>query len=140
MKKILFFLIGLIFFNAVFSQTKEEHLQKSRRLKTTAWILTGTGAALTIGGSILVVDGALKNNDHHGSGSDDASVTEIVAGAGLTVLGLASVGVSIPFFIRAHKENKRAMTFSFKNENIPLVRNGRFARQVYPALALHIRL
>jgi hypothetical protein len=140
MKRIIVFAIVLIFCNRVFSQTKEEHLQKSKRLKTTAWILAGSGAALTVGGGILVIDGALKNNERHGSGSDDANVTEIITGAGLTVLGLTAVGVSIPFFIRAHKEHKRAMTFTFKNENIQLVSNGKSGRLQYPALSLRIGL
>jgi hypothetical protein len=138
MKKIIIFILAVIFCSTVFSQKKEEHLQKSRRLNTAAWIFAGSGTALAVGGMILLIHADSRQNDYNDRG--EGNLTAAIAGLGLTVIGIAAIGTSIPFFIRGHKEHKRGMSFSFKNEKIQLLPTGIFTRQVCPALSLQISL
>jgi hypothetical protein len=138
MKILLPFTIALIFSTGAFSQSrKERQLQTSKRLNTAAWIFAGSGTALVIGGTILLIDADSKQNDYNSGGSD---ITEVIGGFGLTIMGAAALGTSIPFFIRSHKEHKRAMAFSLKNEHVPLLYKGIFTKQGYPALSLKINL
>jgi hypothetical protein len=140
MKIIILFAIALIFCKNTFSQTKEAHLQKSRHLKTVAWVLAGGGTALTVGGFVLILDGSDNryNNNYYGYDNGNNNTAKILGGAGLMVMGLAAIGTSIPFFIRSHKEHKRAIAFSIKNENIQVLQYGRLTRQLYPALSFRI--
>jgi hypothetical protein len=138
MKKIILITTtALIFCTNVFSQKHIDHLQKAKRLKTTAWVLLGSGLAVTITGGFVVDNNSGRTNNYYG-GYDNNYQAGAVAGVGLIVLGLAEMGTSIPFFIRSHREQKRAMAFSIKNENIQVFQKGRFSRQVYPALSLQI--
>jgi amino acid transporter len=134
MKKIISLAFTFIFCTQVFSQVrKEEHLQESKRQNKVGWILVGSGAALIVGGGVII-NNVKKNNE----GIDGDFIT--IIGLPIVILGVAVTGASIPFFIRSHKEYKKGLALSIKNEHIQLIQKGMFTRQVYPAIALKINL
>lgn len=98
--------------------TKQDYLQKSKSQRTSAFILLGTGAAL------LAVAAP-------GNVSFDI-LPILVIGGGAAIVG------SIPLFIAAGKNKRRAMSLSFKNETVPLPQPGGFANQ--PALSVTINI
>jgi hypothetical protein len=103
-------------------------MSKSRDKRTAAFIFLGGGAAVTAGG-LLLFNSGLNNGDG-----------KSVLGFFMTGVGIGSMGVSIPFFIGAHKARKRAMSMSMKKENTSLLYKSGFSRQFYPALVLQIPL
>ena len=121
----------------------DDYMQRSNRKERAGIILLSSGAAVTAGGTILIIDGVNRNNrngDYNGNGELNAGEAEVVLGALVTVLGVASMSASIPFFVGAHRSRKKAMDISLKTENAPLLYKTAFARQMYPALAFHIPL
>ncbi len=83
-------------------------LLKSKKQKTTGWILIGGGAGLTVAGFIIGQKEAIKDPLGFYSG-------EQTSGAALIVIGAASMVGSIPFFIASGK-NKRKAELMLKNE------------------------
>jgi hypothetical protein len=75
--------------------TKNDYLQKSKNQKTAAWVLLGGGLALAVGGALLDV-----NSDW--SSSETPYLVVITAGC-------ASMLGSIPLFISAAKNKRKAM-------------------------------
>ena len=113
--------------NSKFS--KDYYLQKSKNKKTVAWILLG-------GGTAMAVAGAIAFSDNWDKGSNTA--TDI---SGFILLGgfVADI-VSIPFFISAHKNKKRAVSIVFTNQKIFLPaknNNGLIAR---PSVVIRVGL
>lgn len=126
MKKIIVFALLLLSSLATFSQqtepsapsTKQDYLQKSKSQRTSAFILLGSGAAL------LAIAAP-------GNVSFDI-LPVLVIGGGAAIVG------SIPLFIAAGKNKRRAMSMSFKNETAPVLQNSGFTSRVVPSLALKI--
>jgi hypothetical protein len=121
----------------------DDYMQKSNRKKRAGVILLSSGAVVTAGGAILIIDGVHRNNrngDSYGNGELNAGEAEVVLGALVTVLGVASMSASIPFFAGAHRSRKKAMSISLKTENAPLLYKYAFARQSYPVLSFHVPL
>lgn len=126
MKKITFSFLLLSVSAVTFSQqtdpmpplTKQDYLQKSKSQRTTAFILLGSGAAL------LAIAAP-------GNVSFDI-LPVLVIGGGAAIAG------SIPLFIAAGKNKRRAMSMSFKNESVPVPQNSGFASRPVPSLALKI--
>ncbi len=104
--------------------TKQDYLQKSKKQKTVAWVLLGVGLVSTSLGSIQV-------NPDYGSNDNQAA---------FLVVGLAAIGTSIPFFIAASKNKKKAASVSFKMEQSPYLKVARTGHTYYPAVSysLHI--
>lgn len=144
MKKIIIISMLLILSAASFSQPapetptlKTDYLKKSKSQKTAAWILLGTGTALmTTGFAVGVNEG-------------EASIISLITGevkepsnTGETLIwtGLAAAAGSIPLFIAARKNNKKAMSLSLKNETMPQLHKGGFINQSVPSLTLKISL
>ena len=83
-------------------------LQKSKKQKTTAWILLGGGAGIVATAVIITLsDGFLSLFDL----KKDNNRGVLLAAGGAVMLG------SIPFFI-ASGNNKRKANFILKNENV----------------------
>ena len=121
----------------------DDFMQKSNRKERAGIILLSSGAAVTAGGTILIIDGVKRNNrngDYNGNGELNAGEAEVVLGALVTVLGVASMCASIPFFVGAHRSRVKAMSLSLKTENIPGLYKTAFLGQVFPALAFHLSL
>jgi len=100
--------------------TKQDYLQKSKSQRTSAFILLGTGAAL------LAVAAP-------GNVSFDI-LPILVIGGGAAIVG------SIPLFIAAGKNKRKAMSLSFKNETVPLPKYGGFTYQCATSLTPKPRL
>jgi len=119
--------------------TKDEYLQKAKGQKTGAIILIAAGGALVIAGAAV----ATKDlNDDLGNIFEPDTETnkhETLATV-LVVAGIAAIAGSIGLFVSAHKNKKRAMSVSFKNEpTLQLQRSMAFYRSV-PSFTLKISL
>lgn len=77
------------------SLKKQDYLQKSKKQKTTAWILLGGGAAVVAGSAILDV-------------SSDWTKSETPYVVAICVGGASMIG-SIPLFIASGRNRRKAM-------------------------------
>jgi len=96
--------------------SRQDYLDKSKRQKTTAFILLGGGVALsTLGFIIFPVETAICPVPIGGV-CPDPEETKLIA-SGILIYGgaLAALG-SIPLFISSNKNAKKAAQLSFKNE------------------------
>lgn len=149
MKKIIFHSLLLIISAASFSQqinpapplAKQDYLQKSKKQKTAAWIITGAGSM-----GLLVT--ALADASQETSG---VFVTFFSLGTieptyksytGLYLASAALTAVGISFFITSANNKKKAIfaTTSFKMEKFPTLQNGKLSSYASPSLSLKINL
>ena len=145
MKKIIVFLLLLTISSVSFSQvvnpgpalTNKDYLQKAKRQNTTAWILLGSGFALTSAGIITGINGV--TNEIIGAFNGEKSNT-LEVGAVLFYTGLASMIASIPLFIAFSKNKKRALGLALKNEQSPLLTKQSIISRAVPVLNLKIGL
>ena len=117
----------------------DEYMEKSRRKKTAGIIFLSSGAALTAGGTALIIDG-INRNERSGSGTDELSSGEVeaVVGVLVTIVGVGAMCGSIPFFVGAHRSRAKAMSLSLKTETLPQLYKSSFSRLPYPALSVRI--
>ena len=112
--------------------TSEQYLKKSKNQKTTAWVLFGLGTTAIVGG-IAVSNGS----------QDDFSkaLNTAFVGAPLMLLGLTLDVISIPVFVSADKNKKRAMeaSTSIKFEEVPSWSGGAIRQSNVPTLAIQVR-
>lgn len=105
--------------------TKEDYLRKSKKQKVAAWVSLGAGIGMFIGGIAINLNGdwveANKNK-----------------GLWLSYIGGATTLVSIPFFIFAHKNKKRAASVAINNQNFLLPQQSEWYLKMYPAVALKV--
>ncbi|MEJ0101060.1 MAG: hypothetical protein WDO19_00260 [Bacteroidota bacterium] len=133
----------LLMFNCVAqrkARSYEDYMQKSHKRTTAAWIFLGSGAALTAGGTALLVSGINDDNDDYYGYNEDRNAGKIIGGFALMLGGVALMGTSIPFFIMSHRYKRKAMDLAFKAEKIQLPRIGKISNQYYPALTLRFNL
>ena len=114
------------------------YLKKSKNQKTAAWLLVGGGAVVTTVGMVVgfgeVTDAIITSF----SGEEQSSFS---AGALLTLTGLTAMVGSIPLFIAAGKNRRKAAaSVSFKVENATNIYQLAVTNTRYPAVAIHIRL
>jgi hypothetical protein len=149
MKNPIFTVVLLVFSLSLFSQKitpntysrHDDYMQRSRKKQTAGIIFLSSGAALTAGGTALIIDG-VNRNKRSGSGYDELSTGEVeaVIGGLVAFIGLGAMCGSIPFFVGAHRSRVKAMSLSLKTENAPQLYKSSFSRQPYPALAFRIPL
>ena len=141
MKKALLFAILLVISAASFSQqikstptlTKQDYLKKSKTQKTFAWILVGTG----VGFVVAAVASTGVDDVANSIGGDNSGVNR---GVTLFIIGGITTLSSIPLFLASHRNKKRGMSLSFKNEMAPQIHKGSFAYRSVPSLTLKIGL
>ncbi len=135
MKKIFFFITLLLVMHTCFSQqtepapvlTKQDYLHKSRSQKTTALILLPAGAAMVVGGiAINLGDGLFSSTPNKG--------------LWLSYLGGGVMLSSIPFFIAAGKNKKKAMNLSASISTLPVYTITKNEVTTKPSPAVVIRL
>jgi hypothetical protein len=121
------------------SLTKEEYLKKSKRQRTGAIVMISAGGALVIAGIAVAANDL--GNDLYNIFDDNASTNNHeTLSTVLAVVGVAAMLGSIGLFVSAHKNKKKAMSISFKNETAPLMQNSMVFQQYVPSLSLRIRL
>ena len=108
MKPIILLVSCLLLVNQVFSQmkTKEYFLEKSKKQKTTAWILLGAGAG-------AIITGAIMDNSHKG---EEQSFT----GGFVEIGGIISTLTGIPFLISSLINKRRAIKLTINTGKIIL--------------------
>jgi hypothetical protein len=142
MKKVLFSIVCIIMVTHSFCQvtatplTKEDYLKKSKNQKTAAWVML-------IGGTVLTTIGvgvALGSGLDCAYGVPDCDNNQTLP-AILTITGGAAMLGSIPLFIVADKNKKKAMSAVLIIEKMPAIRfSGSVKYQSYPAISLRLPL
>ena len=149
MKKITIFFVLLAVSAATFSQqtnpaptlTKQNYLKKSKSQKTIAWILLGTGTAMMVTGSVIWNNAAEENvNNAYDPFSAALAPYATTDGTVLTAAGLIVAAGSIPLFIIAGKNKRRAASVSFKNQFVPQINNSGYVNRTIPSVNLKINL
>ena len=133
MKKIILGIMLLMLATISFSQqnnpspalTKQEYLIKSKHQKITAFCLAG-------GGIIVWLAGVSKNMNQN----DD------IDGGGEVAMAIGSIAAlaSIPMFIIASKNKRKAASISFKNEPSLQVQKNSFVYRAVPSLTFKLQL
>ena len=147
MKKTIILSLLLIIATATFSQqtnplpalTKQNYLQKSKNQKTAAWILVAGGAALIVTGAIVWANEVNKRAETDPFGGLVAVYTT-TSGYWIVAAGLVAAAGSIPLFIAASKNKRKAMSLSFKKETVPHLQKNSFVNRSIPSLSLKINL
>jgi hypothetical protein len=143
MKKAILFAILLILSATSFSQpitpvqplTSEDYLRKSKTQKTVGWIMLGGGVAITTIG-LLIADKQINDDPYGFIISDKGSGTAI-----LTIIGIGTALGSIPLFIAAGKNRRRAAAaVSFKMESATTIYQWAVSNNRYPAVVVQFRL
>lgn len=118
--------------------TKQDYLLKSKHQKTAAWILLGGGTVLTgigigvgLNEATTTYVGILTFNPPKKTSS---------TGAVLFITGLAAMAGSIPLFIASGRNNRKAMSMSFKNETTPLLMKQSVVYRSIPTFTLKLTL
>jgi hypothetical protein len=145
MKKILILCLLLAFTGNAFSQVdtavsnssiKTDYLKKSKNQKTIAWVLLGSGTALMITGA-LVSNNAVENDP---LGTLYGVNKDANTGAILFIVGGVAGLTSIPFFVAGSKNKQRALSVSFKNESVPLLKKNALVHLSLPSVSLVLEL
>lgn len=147
MKKHIFVLLLMAISANLFSQapdslkafTSSDYLKKSKNQNNAGWIFLGSGFAVSAAGLIVSTIGVAEEFTGIFTGEESK---KFETGAVVFYIGVAAMLTSIPFFITASKNKKRAngISASFKLENRLLVKQGAMIKSSYPALALKINL
>lgn len=147
MKKLTIILLFLAVSATSFSQqitatalpVKTNYMKKSKHQKTVAWILAGTGVGLAV--TVFTTNSgkeyaanALVNAI---AGNDYGSLNTIGT---LLIIGGISTLSSIPLFIAAHRNKKKGISLSFKNESTTQLQKNSFVSRSVPSLSLKICL
>ncbi|MDX1938689.1 MAG: hypothetical protein SFU21_16330 [Flavihumibacter sp.] len=140
MKRVIFLFLALNLVASSFAQNtgtkvptiNNEFYEKSRKQKTAAWIFLAGGATLAISG---VVIGTLEANLVR---EDENSVLGTI----MVFTGLSAMVGSIPLFIAADKNKRKAITtsVSFRIEKATIIKPLLAYTNRYPAVAIQIRL
>ncbi|HEY0750380.1 MAG TPA: hypothetical protein VGD26_04460 [Chitinophagaceae bacterium] len=131
MKKTITALLFLLYSITLYSQqlTQEQYLQKSKNQKT--W-----GYVLTVGGSAMVIGGALAVGSKAAYWDSEALGYPLMAGGAAAIVG----GISL---LNSSKKNEQrakslAMTLYLKVEPVQSYQDMHIINNYYPALMLRI--
>ena len=116
-------------------QNNRYYSKKHKNQKKTAWILMGSGTALTVGGVIAQTATATVDLVTMMTGSEPEFNQ---TGSYVALAGIASMATSIPFFIASGKNKKRA-NISLQEQKITMG-NKMNQQASYQSISLKIRL
>ena len=145
-KQTIILLLLVISINALSQQpdslktfTGSDYLKKSKNQKKAAWIFLGSGFAVSAAGLIVSTIGVAEEFTGVFTGQESK---KFETGAAIFYIGVAAMLTSIPFFVIASKDKKRAagISASFKFDNRLLVTQAVMMKSTYPAIALKIPL
>ena len=117
--------------------TKQHYLKKNKNQRTVAWILGGSGIVLLGTGLALAAadtgeDLASIFNPEANDGGDSGGV--------FVVVGLAALVTSVPLFVAADKNKRKAMSLSLRNVPSQQLIGYSIAYRPIPSLSLKINL
>ena len=114
--------------------TKETLLLKSKKQKKAAKILLITGGSvILLSGAVAVAEG-LMFVATYGSNEDNIGA----AFAAVFTVGLLSCAASIPFYIAAGHNKRKAASISFQQQKAPFLQNNSIAGKMVPAVSIKI--
>ena len=133
MKKIILSCMLLMLATSVFSQqtssspvlTKQDYREKSKHQKITAFCLAGGGIVVWLAGASKYMN---QNDNIDGGGEVAMAIGSIAAVA------------SIPMFIIASKNKRKAASLSFKNEPSFQLQKSSFVYRAIPSINLKFQL
>jgi hypothetical protein len=138
MKKFLLLLMLLSFIVKSFGQveksssfSKAYYLQKSKTQKTIGWVLLGGGTAMVVGAAISYP----KRESSSFSEAFTLNANDIII-----LIGTGADIISIPFFISAHKNKKRAASVAIANQKILWYQKNNIGFVAQPTLTLKFKL
>ena len=142
MKKLILFLIFVAFITTAFCQQSSpittNYLEKSKKQKTAAWIMLGGGGALGITGIVISTHHTVDElTTAFSTGHDDAA---FATGGVLALIGVGSMLGSIPLFISASHNRRKAMAVNVINEHIMIPYGNMIAIKEFPAISFKISL
>ena len=148
MKQVMFFIIYLLFYITVSAQqtdttiqmSRQDYLQKSRGQKTVGRILLGGGALLYMISVLVATDdivGVLDGigNPNPPEDKDNSGLSDV-----LFITGTVAIVSSIPLFISAGKNKRKAASLSFKTEKYQQLSGEKIVWHRIPSLSLKINL
>ena len=134
MRKLIALCLPLIMSITIFAQenpiyipgtSPQDYFKKSKNQKRAAWILLGTGV-------LAVSLSAIEVNPDYGETTNRPP---------LVIGGLVFIGASIPCFIAAARNKKKAAAaISFKSQFVPQLSNGSMVKRSVPSIRFEIRL
>lgn len=146
MKKTIFCAMLLVIASSSFCQQikptqsliQEDYLKKSKKQKTIAWVLLGSGAAFIIAGAIIPEGEFTGQYDLYLSKEhkNDGIRSAFFLAGGISALG------SIPLFIISGRNKRKGMTttVSFNNQRVVFSQQNAFVSRTQPTLTLKIEL
>jgi hypothetical protein len=144
MSKAIIFITLLLFVTCSFGQQttntsvpkpNTDYLQKSKKQKTTAWILLAGGTVLTTIGAGVALSGGLDCAfDDPDCGNDQTLASILIISGSAAILG------SIPLFIASGKNKRKAASLSFNNIKMLQIKNSSLVYKPMPAVSLKINL
>jgi len=146
-------LLSSLFINCISQQTnlspsftKKDYLNKSKNEKKTAWILAGGGLAMssvtlaiTANNGTDAISNFLVTVFNLSTNNNDNDDKTSLAGV-LFFIGAVSTITSVPLFISASKNKRKAMNMSFNNQPVPQMQNNSLVYRAIPSLKLKISL
>lgn len=135
MKALITFIVHLLIVVTIYgqesviqSQSKDMYLQRSKNQNTTGWVLLISGTAMAIGGGIAFDKSYEK---------DFYTAPDIY---GIIMLaGVVADLVSIPFFIKAGINKRKAASFSFNMQNILPYHENSITASPVPSISVRIK-
>jgi hypothetical protein len=142
MKKVITLLLLIALSATSFSQqtepnptlSKQDFLLKSKKQKTTAWILLGGGTGLAMTGLVMGLSDLGEAFGRAYTGQN-GSVNSEAAGT-VFLVGLGGMVGSIPLFVASGRNKRIAMSLSFKNETTPQIQKNSLVQENIPSLKL----
>lgn len=131
---ILAFLLGSSLPVLAQSMSKQDYLDKSRRQKTTGFIMLGGGVAMAAAGGLL-----FSENFTIFGGSQAEDNTAGAGGAMMVVGTLAALG-SIPVFISSSSNARKAAQMGFRNVPLHIPKFAGNLPKAVPSLTISIPL
>ena len=108
------------------------YFKKAKSQKGTAILLVTTGGLLVVVGTVVAAQSLDFNFDFsnsYGTSSSSSNNDETVAGV-LMLGGLATILTSIGFFVASHRNKKKALSMSWKNEQVLLFPQQKYNNQM----------
>lgn len=134
-------LVSTPFIASAQEMTKQDYLEKSRKQKNTGFILLGGGTAFVGVGAIVIATNTVSYTiTCIGLNCSQAAGNGVEAGGVMILIGALSAAASIPHFISAGNNRKKAAEMSFSNEPIYVPKYAGNLPRAVPSITLKIRI